>query len=366
MNMKKIYWKTRAVSPVIAAILLIGLAVLAGAAVAFIVLPLIEGNADIQFQSISGSDSNSDGLVDKITMTFVNTGTTAGTISQIDTTGMNGWSVTTPSGGTIEIAASAAGGEDIVIATSDVRAQLTASDSISVDIFIDNAATPSFSIDSTTAAEDGTTYANAISVKSVGSADLKISDYDDTNWGLSATANGQQVFFDNDDANRQASGGSPGVWYRTDNGAPGTYLFESTAADGSGIGTFSDTSATTTWDRSQNTNINFYMKLDRVFTAGTLRVYFGAYSGTTRLGDFYHELGQYFDGDATDFDADQAYVANTWVLISLDFTDTALWAGYATEEQSATTVGGFAIYWDNNQVNDMDAYIDDIYLTTGL
>lgn len=72
MKIAKIWRKRRAVSPVIAAILLIGLAVAAGAALFLIVLPMIQSSGELSFGSVKFSDTNNTDVNDKVVFTLTN------------------------------------------------------------------------------------------------------------------------------------------------------------------------------------------------------------------------------------------------------------------------------------------------------
>ena len=72
MNLIKIYRRRRAVSPILAAILLIGLAVAAGAVLFVVVLPMIQSSGELKFGETTLSDIDADNLNDKIVFTLTN------------------------------------------------------------------------------------------------------------------------------------------------------------------------------------------------------------------------------------------------------------------------------------------------------
>ncbi len=72
MNLVKIYRRRRAVSPILAAILLIGLAVAAGAVLFVVVLPMIQSSGELKFGKTTLSDIDTDGFNDKLTFTLTN------------------------------------------------------------------------------------------------------------------------------------------------------------------------------------------------------------------------------------------------------------------------------------------------------
>ncbi|OLS24506.1 MAG: hypothetical protein HeimC3_19360 [Candidatus Heimdallarchaeota archaeon LC_3] len=344
----------KGVSPVIAAILLIGLAVLAGAAVFFIVLPLLAGSSDIAFSSITASDANQDGKVDTIKLSFTNSGTVAGEISEVDLSGMSGWSATNPSGGTADVNPGLT--VEVTIRPGTVADQILTTDTIDVVVSVDG--TPAFTIDENSQAEDGKTYSSTVTAKAISNADLEIDDYSDAAWSESENDVSVQLFFSVADANRQTASGSPGVQFRTDNGDPSSYFINTNQPDGTSFSaSTNDPAETTTWNKGTNPVVSFYIKSDRVMGSGDLRVYFEAYSGNTDVGSFYYNIEPLFTG---------TYVANTWLLVTLDFSSTAGWSGYDADEVTATSVGGFSLYVDNNFADDWDLYIDDIYVSSGL
>ncbi|MHA2131809.1 MAG: archaellin/type IV pilin N-terminal domain-containing protein, partial [Promethearchaeota archaeon] len=72
MNLVKLYRRRRAVSPILAAILLIGLAVAAGAVLFVVVLPMIQSSGELKFGTTTFSDVDADGSKDKLVLTLTN------------------------------------------------------------------------------------------------------------------------------------------------------------------------------------------------------------------------------------------------------------------------------------------------------
>ncbi len=97
-KIKKLFSK-RAVSPVIAVVLLIALTVAAAAMIYFIVIPMLQGDPQIVMLDQSYTDSNSDYYVDEVRFTFTNIGSDPTQVTDIelykDTTELNWNSVTT-------------------------------------------------------------------------------------------------------------------------------------------------------------------------------------------------------------------------------------------------------------------------------
>jgi hypothetical protein len=78
--------KRRAVSPVVATILLISLVVAASAMVYFIVVPMLRGSANVDLITIQWFDSDGDSVVDVAYVTIQNTGSANAVISAINVT----------------------------------------------------------------------------------------------------------------------------------------------------------------------------------------------------------------------------------------------------------------------------------------
>ncbi|MHA1228586.1 MAG: archaellin/type IV pilin N-terminal domain-containing protein, partial [Candidatus Hodarchaeales archaeon] len=130
MKTPRIIRRRRAVSPILAAILLIGLAVAAGAVLFVVVLPLISGTADVQFVSAVAADRNSDGLIDQITVQVQNKGSEKDIFSE-GTISLTGWSAA----GNIEIGL--ANPVSLVFKTTDVTAQVQETSSVSITLAFD-------------------------------------------------------------------------------------------------------------------------------------------------------------------------------------------------------------------------------------
>jgi len=84
MKIHKLLRKKRAVSPILAAILLIGLAVAAGAVLFIVVLPLIESPGEFYFSSVKFSDVDDNGTNDKVVFTLTNEASQSVTITNIE------------------------------------------------------------------------------------------------------------------------------------------------------------------------------------------------------------------------------------------------------------------------------------------
>lgn len=133
MNIMKIYYKRRAVSPVLAAILLIGLAVAAAAVLFVVVLPMIGGTAKVGFVSAVAADRNSDGLLDQITVQVSNSGVAADSFAD-GTISLTGWSTT----GNVEIGL--ANPVDLIFKTTDVMAQIAEGATFTITLAFDSTA----------------------------------------------------------------------------------------------------------------------------------------------------------------------------------------------------------------------------------
>ncbi|MFX0173030.1 MAG: archaellin/type IV pilin N-terminal domain-containing protein [Candidatus Hodarchaeota archaeon] len=90
MKIAKIMRKRKAVSPILAAILLIGLAVAAGAVLFVIVLPMIQSTGELGFSSIKFSDTDTSGVNDKVVFTLTNEESKVVSITAITVQAYNG------------------------------------------------------------------------------------------------------------------------------------------------------------------------------------------------------------------------------------------------------------------------------------
>ncbi len=92
MKMLKIFRKRRAVSPVLAAILLIGLAVAAGAVLFVVIMPMIESSGEFDFSSVKFSNlntTNDNTIYDKAVFTLTNEGSKTVAVTAITIEGYN-------------------------------------------------------------------------------------------------------------------------------------------------------------------------------------------------------------------------------------------------------------------------------------
>lgn len=89
MKLVKLYHKRRAVSPILAAILLIGLAVAAGAVLFVVVLPMITSSGELKFGTTTFSDIDTDGSNDKLVFTLTNELAKSVSITSITIQGRN-------------------------------------------------------------------------------------------------------------------------------------------------------------------------------------------------------------------------------------------------------------------------------------
>ncbi|MBD3191540.1 MAG: hypothetical protein GF308_12900 [Candidatus Heimdallarchaeota archaeon] len=83
-RIKSIWAKRKAVSPVIAAILLIALTVTAVAIVIFVVMPMLRGKGELVLMSYEFEDTNDNNFADKLIMELSNIGTAEAIVSEID------------------------------------------------------------------------------------------------------------------------------------------------------------------------------------------------------------------------------------------------------------------------------------------
>jgi len=196
---KSLRKRDRAVSPVIAAILLIGLAVTAGAIIVVFAIALIIGfsggitsqlnQINVTFVSYSGTDRNSDGVIDRITVKVQNAGTNAPTIGT--TTQPTGWTCQTT--GTVS-----QGAKDIIFQTSQPMSQLaTESFSISVQFTLADATPLTVSVTEASTAAQGNTNAWTPATLSEGQM---LFDFQDTKMTRSTTTGSAAVVYNDDNA----------------------------------------------------------------------------------------------------------------------------------------------------------------------
>lgn len=355
IKFRRMWRKTRAVSPVIAAILLIGLAVLAGSAVTFIVLPFIQGNANLDVSAVTGIDQNGDSRVDRITVNIINSGTSADTfdLQASSLTGALNWATTTADG--TSLSSAEIGGIDIVFETSNVQDQLSTTDSWTItigfgtsdDIVITN-----------------TDIEVILSAKVITNSNLEISDFTDANWMVTNTGNLYVSHtFNDDDANRESTGGEPGVIIKTEKKGNNVYLVQSNLADAITTynGATNSNTETQVWKKDVNPVVGFYISLSNPVDKPKMdvKVYFQAFSGSNAVGTFFFDLNTILSPNN--------YNTNEWVLVLLDFSDSSIWStSYTSELQAADSVGGFAIRIENDEMNNWDIRIDDIFVASGL
>jgi len=79
----KLWRRRKAVSPVIATILLIALTVTAAAIVYFVVVPLLRGNPELVLMDYELADTDASDLADELTLTLNNVGTAEATLATI-------------------------------------------------------------------------------------------------------------------------------------------------------------------------------------------------------------------------------------------------------------------------------------------
>ena len=129
LKLKKIIKKQKAVSPIIAAILLIGLTVLAGALVYTVVLPLLnpppKANLTVSFKS--AYDYNNDGQIDAILVTVYNNNFDS---IQLTTTGLKNWEIVPMYNKTLDGMSST----DVLLITSISSAQYKVNDQVTIGL----------------------------------------------------------------------------------------------------------------------------------------------------------------------------------------------------------------------------------------
>ncbi len=341
MKLVKIYRKRRAVSPILAAILLIGLAVAAGAVLFVVVLPMIGGTAKVEFVSAVGADRNSDGLIDQITVSVQNTGSEADTFSE-GTISFTGWSVA----GNVEIGL--ANPVSLVFKTTDVTQQVSEVQTLTMTLKFDTSADIALT----------ETDVDMDHAATLTDSDMLI-DFTDGYWYAEAGVTGDVLY--NADTTRSTHSGKAGAQIDHNSHADAIY-FRSMAAP-TGAETWqnlnSQANSPEEWDVAGTPILSFWMKTD----GGTAP----AAGGTDP--DIYLCLAIY-DG-ATLEQSNQNAIANEiedhavglqsadsgWVHVLIDLSQySGTWA--------STTVGNFGIRVIGT--SNLNIAIDDVSVHTAL
>ncbi|MFX0066882.1 MAG: archaellin/type IV pilin N-terminal domain-containing protein [Candidatus Hermodarchaeota archaeon] len=355
-TLRKLYYKKKGISPVISAILLIGLAVAAGAILIIVVLPLLTPAANVTVQETVVSDRNTDGEIDKILIKLTNSGTAADKITEVSITGAGNW--ITEAVGTA-VAPSTTSLTEVTYEAGGVGDQLEAGEDWQVTITLESGKVLTVDHDDESTIGTPATLTESSMLIDFTSGSGKI---------IKSTSSGDASYEQGASAGADATySNNPGFSMRTDTSTNDVYFgYVAAAAPGDGsnydtMNTYGNQLSSAIWDKQTKPFVEFWIKSDRVMGAGSIRVYFTAYSGSSEI----DSSGFYYDIGATYLSSGVGYTANTWVRVQLDLSSSSGWSGYSTGEVNANNCGGFAIFFDNDEVANWDIYIDDIGVFSG-
>lgn len=340
MNIMKIYHKRRAVSPVLAAILLIGLAVAAAAVLFVVVLPMIGGTAKVGFVSAVAADRNNDGMLDQITVKVSNSGAATDSFSD-GTITFTGWSTT----GNVEIGL--ADPVNLVFKTTNPDSQALETASVSITLSFDS--TSDITITETDIDMD---HAAALTdsdmlidfTDSYGIVRSNITELNDESNSLAAeTHSGKAGFRVNmTDANLGTSDA-----YRHKTNSDGDDRDDPyVLADSPETITYASTPILSFWAKKSDAG---------VFTGDSISIGFAVFDGTTQADNWVYNQ---FDTDA--FGA--GYVANTWVRVFVSLPDVSgitnlssypsgVFAGMSIRVNNLASSGDVNLYFDDFSVH---------------
>ncbi|MHA1972342.1 MAG: archaellin/type IV pilin N-terminal domain-containing protein [Candidatus Hodarchaeales archaeon] len=335
MKTPRIIRRRRAVSPILAAILLIGLAVAAGAVLFVVVLPLISGTADVQFVSAVAADRNSDGLIDQITVQVQNKGSEKDIFSE-GTISLTGWSAA----GNVEIGL--ANPVSLVFKTTDVTAQVEETASVSITLSFDKS-------DDISIAETNIDMDHAASLTE---SDM-LMDWQDGKTTRSTTTN-TQIYLSDTNA---LHSGFTGIRMRAYQSSVDVYYYRHAAGssdDGTSYtsGARTKTNSPETWDITAHPVISFWIKSSRdVSTDGNDRrvyLYWETWDANTPTYEDSIQLDTYM-------------VGTSWNRVILDLSQ-------FKNSDDGNSFGAFCIRMISGASvsNDWYVYLDDVSIHTAL
>jgi hypothetical protein len=347
---KKLIQKRRAVSPILAAILLIGLAVTAGAIIIVFVLPMLEGASNVGF--VAGTavadDVNNDGLLDEVTFQVNNEGTVVDTLSEgTFTAGTVTWS----SLSNIEIPLGTP--VDLTFSTDDVTNQITDAASVSIVLSFDSGAEITITeaqieMDNTATLTDGDMLIDFTDANGVVRSSTAILDQESTG------------------AVDETHSGNGGFRVRMDGTNTGdAYVYRhATAADGDarpGSWTLADSPETITL--SDTPVLSLWLKKA---TAGAMPTNTRIFVGFV-LFDAATDVDAWFYYQINVLAFPSTYTANTWSQVIFDMTSVT-WGGLVNPltNYPSGVFGGFTLWFDNNPAaGNLNVYVDDVSVHTG-
>ncbi len=353
--LKKLLKSKRAVSPVVAVVLLIGVVVV-GIVAVFVLFNLLTAPSTVlEVQSVDEIDRNGDGLIDGFEITVINTGTGPAAVTDITV------AFTVPAGKTgftLSSTVAEVGANPVTLKyqTSDVDAQLPNEIDYTIEVSYKGSLLTTITQDSDLLDAKVTDPQNPQNF---------VVDNADGNWAGSS-GNGGSVQILTTDSNAQHSG-QTGIRLRLD--ANKNYYYwrvDSSVSVNSGNGIYPQTNDLTkspeTIDFNSKKVLVFWVRFSTTNIGNTLDawVYFRTYSGSTvqatRAVQFITN-GQFVSGKAFS----TATVGNDWVRIVIDLSDLS---GY-NPSSDGNTLAFFGLRFQQAS-STYYAYIDDIGVYEGL
>jgi len=341
MNIMKIYHKRRAVSPVLAAILLIGLAVAAAAVLFAVVLPMIGGTTKVGFVSAVAADRNNDGMLDQITVKVSNSGAAEDEFSD-GTITFTGWSAT----GNVEIGL--ADPVNLVFKTTNPDSQVAETASVSITLSFDS--TSDITI---TEADIDMDHAAALT-----DSDMLI-DFTDS-YGI-VRSNTTELDGESNSLAAETHSGKAGFRVNMTNanfGVADAYRHKTNADNTDRPSTgpdyvLADSPETITY--ASTPILSFWAKKSDagVFTGDSISIGFALFDGTTQADNWVYNQ---FDTDAFG----TGYVANTWVRVFISLPDVSVSGITNLSSYPSGVFAGMSIRVNNlADSGDVNLYFDD-------
>ncbi|MFX0090115.1 MAG: hypothetical protein ACFFBD_00010 [Candidatus Hodarchaeota archaeon] len=333
-TLKKLYNRKRAISPVISAILLIGLAVAAGAILIVVVIPLLTPAPNVILSEAVGIDRNADGDMDKLTIKLANQGTASDTLSAIDAPEFAGWTAPAPN---TEIPVSTTGLTELVWECTDADEQIGPTITWSVTLTLGSGNVIDINHDDETTDVTLTQLTNEAAML----IDFTASGGSAIAWPGTISVN------QGNSANNAAHADSPGL--EIDVAAAGSVGYVATGSSigsDADLGLYANQVSSAIWDKSDKPIIGFWLK-----TNGTINI---SVRVTVYDGVGEHSIITYNIG---------SFSTTIWTRIYADLSDTTSWTGGTSGWEGLQYCGGLRFVF--SQAGD-GAFIDDIGVFDGL
>ncbi len=353
--MKRMLKSKRAVSPVVAVVLLIGVVVVGIVAVFVLFNLLTTPTTVLEVTAVREVDRNGDGLIDKFEIDLINSGTGSASVSDVTVTFVNPVDITgfklTSTTSTVTST-----GTTISFETSDVNQQLDKALRGGYEIKVAYQGTDIITFDQNS---------ELIKQKVVDPQNPQsfVTDNADGNWA--GSSNGGSVNIVTTDTNAQHSG-QTGVRFRLDNNNYYYWRIDSSVSVNTTNGNYPQTNDLTkspeTIDFSDKNVLVFWIRFSTNNIGNTLDawVYFRTYSGSTVQATRTYQFisnGNFVSGKA--FSA--ATVGNDWVRIVVDLSDLSSY----NPTSDGNTLAFFGLRFQQAS-STYYAYIDDIGVYNGL